>query len=182
MLSLLLERMKDDLHKSMKQEVNMRKSNNLSGKIYEVTIAVKDVVRSIISRIPELGVKPDKATDDDIIKLLKKYVVEEKTRELYIQHILRPSQVVDITAKQLNYLQKEKINELGDKLNSMKISIAQSYLPKEIGEAQIINWITKNVDFNKLKNKMQAIGMVKKEFGQTVNPMLVKNIVENWFK
>ena len=182
MLSLLLEQMKNDLHKSMKQEVKLRKSNNQSGKIYEVTMAVKNVVRSIISRIPELGVKPDKASDEDIIKLLKKYVIEEKTRELYIQHILRPVEVVGINAKDLNKLQKEKISELGDNLTSIKISIAQSYLPKEIGEEEIINWITDNIDFSKLKNNMQAIGIVKKEFGGAVNPVLVKNIVESWFK
>jgi len=181
-MSDLLKQMKDDLHKAMKQEIQLRKSSNPSGKIYEVTIAVKNVVRSIISKIPELGIKPDKATDDDIIKLLKKYVTEEKTRELYIQHILRPSEVVGINAKELNTLQKVKISELGNKLTSIKINIGQSYLPKEIGEAEIIDWITDNIDFSKLKNNMQAIGIVKKEFGQTVNPVMVKNIVESWFK
>ena len=181
-MSDLLKKMKDDLKKAMKREVELRKSKNPSGKIYNATIAVKNVVRSIISMYPELGIKPEKANDDDTIKLLKKYISIEKTRELYIQHILRPAEVVGINAKELNILQKEKVAKLGNNLTSMNISIAQSYLPEEIGEAKIIDWITKNIDFSKLKNNMQAIGLVKNHFGGAVNPVLVKNIVESWFK
>jgi len=180
MLSILLKQMKDDLHKAMKREVEMRKTNTCSGTMYEACIAVKDVVRTIISMFPEIGLKPDKASDENVINLLKKYIGIEKTRELYLQHILSGTIVIGLSAKKLNKLQKEKINELGDKLTSIKINIAKSYLPKEVSEEEIIEWITSNIDFSKLKNKMQAIGITKKHFGESINPVLVKNIVESW--
>ena len=181
-MSDLLNHMKDDLHKAMKREVKMRKEDTCSGMIYETCIGVKTVVRAIISMCPETGLKPEKVTDENIIQLLKKYIASEKIIELYLQHILRPSEVIGMSAKKLNTLQKDTIVKLGDKLTSVKISIAESYLPKEIGEGEIMNWITKNIDFTKLKNNMQAIGIVKKHFGGAVNPVLVKNIVESWFK
>jgi len=179
-MSDLLKQMKDDLHKAMKREVEMRKNDTCSGTMYEVAIAVKDLVRSVISMFPEIGLKPDKANDDDTIQLLKKYIIGEKTRLLYIDKHLTEDIVKGLSAKDLNKVTKKTIAKLDDKLTNMRISIAESYLPKEIGEAEIIDWITSNVDFSKLNNKMQAIGMVKKEFGQAVNPVLVKNIVESW--
>ena len=181
-MSDLLKKMKVDLHKAMKREVEMRKNNTCSGTIYEACMAVKDVVRTIISMFPEIGLKPDQASDDNTIQLLKKYVTLEKTRELYLQHILSGTMVIGLSSKELSKLQKQKLAILGNKLTSMKISIAESYLPKEIGEAEIIDWITDNIDFSKLKNNMQAIGLVKKHFGEAVNPILVRNIVESWFK
>jgi len=181
-MSELLKEMKSDLKLAMKREIEYRKANTKTGTMYEVSIAVKNVVRSIISMFPELGIKPDNAKDDDVIKLLKKYVAIEKIRELYSQHILSGSTVDGLSAKELNNLQKEKIEEMGDKLTSMEIGIASSYLPKEITEDKIIDWISENIDFSKLKNNMQAIGITKKHFGEAANPILIKNIVQSWFK
>jgi len=181
-MSDLLKRMKDDLHLAMKREVEMRKTNTASGTIYEACVGVKDMVRAIISMYPEIGIKPEKATDDNTIQLLKKYIQQEKTRVLYVDKFITESMVKDLSSTQLNKLTKEMLTELGDKVTSLKIGLAQSYLPKEIGEEEIIDWITDNIDFSKLKNNMQAIGIVKKHFGEAVNPVLVKNIVDSWFK
>ena len=163
-MSDLLKQMKDDLHKAMKREVEMRKTNTCSGTMYEACIAVKDVVRTIISMFPEIGLKPDQAIDDNTIQLLKKYVSLEKTRELYLQHVLSGFMVMGLSAKELSKLQKEKIADMGDELTSMKISIAQSYLPKQAGVVEIKEWVEKNIDFSKFKNKMQAMGPIMKEF------------------
>ncbi len=178
----LLGLLKENLKKAMKHEVEMRKINQINGDSYDMTIATKEVARSIISMFPEIGVKPEKATDEQTIQLLKKYIFIEKTRELYIQKYFNEEKIKGLTNKELNKLTKETINILGDKLINVKINIAQSYLPKEITEDKIIDWITDNINFNKLKNNMQAIGIVKKHFGGAVNPLLVKNIVECWFK
>ena len=51
-------------------------------------IAQKEVSRAIISMFPELGIKPNKATDSDTLKLLKKFIASEKERELYQQRFL----------------------------------------------------------------------------------------------
>ena len=163
-MSDLLKQMKDDLHKAMKREVEMRKTNTCSGTMYEACMAVKDVVRTIISMFPELGLKPEQAVDDNTIQLLKKYVSLEKTRELYLQHILSGEMVIGLSSKELSKLQKEKISDMGDELTSMKIGIAKSYLPKEAGVVEIKEWIEKNIDFSQYKNKMQAMGLIMKEF------------------
>ena len=136
-MSELLNEMKNDLKLSMKREIEMRKTNTCSGTMYEACIAVKDVVRTIISMFPEIGLKPNKAVDDDVIQLLKKYITIEKTRELYTQHILSGFIVMGLSAKELNKLQKETISKMGDELTSMKIGIAKSYLPKEASVVEI---------------------------------------------
>jgi len=163
-MSKLLKKMKTDLKKSMKREINFRRDNIATGAMFEATISVKNVVRTIISMFPEIGVKPDQSTDEDVIKLLKKYISSEKIRELYLQHILSGTTVTGLSSKELNKLQKEKLELLGDKLTSMKISIAESYLPPEVTVEEITEWIGDNIDFNDYKNKMQAMGPIMKNF------------------
>lgn len=172
----ILAKIKEDLKKAMKCEVEKRNQGISDGEMYDMVIAQKTVSRAIISMFPELGIKPDKATDDDTIKLLKKYITSEKTRELYQQKILTKEMVEGLSAKDLNTLTKEKINELGDNLTSYKIFIAQSYLPKEASSEEIEMWIKDNIDFSQFKNKMQAMGPIMTQFkgadGNTVKQIL----------
>jgi hypothetical protein len=179
MLSILLKEMKSDLHKTMKREVEMRKTNTTSGTMYEAVIAVKEVVRAIISMFPEINSRPEKATDEQTIQLLKKYITTEKVRELYIQHILSGTMVIGLSSKELNKLQKSKLTELGDGLTSIKIGIAQSYLPKTatVHANDIKEWIKRNIDFNDYKNKMQAMGPIMKEF-KGADGNIVRKIIE----
>lgn len=56
--------------------------------------------------------------------------------------------------------------------------VVRSYLPKQIDETTIRQWIVDNVDFSILRNKMQAVGMVVKEFGkENIDGGLVKSVV-----
>jgi len=176
MLSVLLEKMKSDLHKAMKREVEMRKSDTTSGTMYEACMSIKDVVRAIISMFPEIGTKPDKATDDDTIQLLKKYITIEKTRELYLQKIFTEEIVSGLSAKELSTLTKEKISELGDELTSMKIGFAKAYLPKEVSAIEIKEWIDKNIDLSQFKNNMQAMKPIMEHF-KGVDGNVVKQII-----
>ena len=58
------------------------------------------------------------------------------------------------------------------------IKCLKSFLPKMTGEYDIKVFL-KTIDFSKLKNKMQAIGMCKNHFGNDcVDSNLVKNIIE----
>lgn len=164
MNSQLLSEMKSDLKKAMSREVEFRREGTNSGTLYEATMSIKNVVRAIISMYPELGTKPDKATDEQTIQLLKKYVLQEKTRELYVQKILTEADVSGLSAKELNNLIKSKITEMGKELTSMNIGIAQSYLPKEVSVDEIKEWIIENIDFSQYKNKMQAMGPIMKQF------------------
>lgn len=168
--------LKENLKKAMKQEIEMRKINQISGTTYEMVIATKEVVRTIISMYPEIGVKPNQATNDDTLKLLKKYIAIEKIRELYLQHFLSGTMVMGLSSKELNKLQKEKIIDMGNELTSMKINIAKFYLPKEAGIVEIKEWVEKNIDFSQYKNKMQAMGPIMKEF-KGCDGNIVKQII-----
>jgi hypothetical protein len=183
MLSKLLKTMKDDLHKAMKLEIEMRKTNTTSGTIYEACIAVKNIVRSIISMYPEIGIKPENATDEQTIKLLKKYISIEKVRELYIQHILSGTIVMGISASKLNVLQKQKIIDLGDKLTSMKIQMAQTYIPEinTFTANEIHEWIKRNINWDDYKNRIQAMGPTMKHF-KGADGNVVRKIIEGYIQ
>lgn len=175
-MSDLLKEMKSDYTKEMKREVEMRKSQTCSGTVYEVTIAVKDVVRSIISMFPEIGLKPDQASDDHVIQLLKKFITIEKTRELYLQKILTEENVNGLSSKELSIYTKETILRLGDDLTSPKIKIATSYLPKQTGAVEIKEWIDANIDFSKFKNNIQAMKPIMEQF-KGADGNVVKQII-----
>lgn len=177
-MSELLKLIRIDLKMAMMGEVELRKINMISGDVFDTAIAHKTVCRGIISMFPEIGKKPADATDDDVIKLLKKYIGQEKEREIYQQRHLKQEDVEGKSASQIKNLVKDKLQELGDTLTSKKIFIAQGYLPKEASEEEITAWINDNLDLSSYKNKMQAMGPIMKKFqgcdGNFVKGILMK--------
>lgn len=155
---------KTNLKLAMLVEVEWRKNADDSlSKEYETAIAQKDVSRAIISMIPSTGKKPEKTTDEDIQSLLRKYISMEKERLLYEQHHILQSDVEGKTASQVKKIVNDKIQELGDSLTSIKIEIADKYLPKQASEEEIIAFI-ETIDMSQFKNKMQAMGLIMKQF------------------
>lgn len=181
-MSTILKTIKADLKEAMLREIQVKKSKNLDLEkevMIKMAETIKTVCRSIISMYPEIGIKPDKASDDDTIKLVKKYISMEKTRELYVQKILTESDVEGLTSKELDALVSKKIEELGDKLSSLKIVCAYKYLPVVPSDDVVITWIKENVDFSQFKNKMQAMKLIMNEFkgidGNTAKKILMNN-------
>jgi uncharacterized protein YqeY len=160
-VSILLVSLKTDLQKAMKREIQCRKKGLI---IDPVDIAKKEVPRAIISMFPEIGIKPNKATDDDVIKLLKKYVSQEKEREIYNQGYLKEKDVEGKSPQEVKKLVNETIVKYGSELSTPNIQFAESYLPNEASKEEIISWIKENIDFSQYKNKMQAMGPVMKKF------------------
>lgn len=64
-------------------------------------------------------------------------------------------------------------------VTSSFLTCVQSLIPTYASENDIAEFL-KTVDFSKLKNKMQAIGMVKSNFNGAVDSDLVKRMVEGW--
>lgn len=169
-MSEILKIIRNDLKIAMTKEIKIRK-NPANGdfivsqlSLLDKHIQQKDVSRAIISMFPEIGKKPNEATDDDVIKLLKKYINQEKERLIYSYRHITEEDVEGINFKELKKMVDLKIQELGNSLTSPKIEIAQNYLPKQASEEDIILWIKENIDFSKLKNKMQAMGLIMKQF------------------
>lgn len=177
-MSEILNMIKDDLFKVMKEEITLRKSGDIGEANWEAMMAQKDVSRAILSMFPEIGKKPSDATDDDTIKLLKKYISQEKERELYIQKHLTEIDVDGVTPGELKKLVNIKLMALGDELTSYKIMIAQKYLPKQATEEEIIQWIADNLDLSSYNNKMQAMKPIMQHFqgcdGNFVKSILLK--------
>ena len=175
---MLLDRIRDDLKNAMKTEVRLRKSNEYSKKLYEIVVAQKTVSRAIISMFPEIGKKPEDGTDDDVIKLVKKYINQQKERQLYIDKHIIPADVDGIKSSELKRLINKKYQELGSKLSSPEIIIAQKYLPVGPTEEEISKYIREHVDLSQFKNKMQAMGQIMKAFpgcdGNFVKNILLK--------
>lgn len=176
MKSVILEKMQDEMKKAMKAEVNAKKEGTNSGLVFDTLMSIKYVVRSVLSMFPDVDIKPDNATDDDTIALLKKFIFKEKTSELYVQKIFDESVVGGVSPKELTTLTKEKIFEMGDELTNLNIQIAQSYLPKEATVGEIKLWIIENIDFSQYKNKMQAMKPIIDHF-KGVDGNLVKSII-----
>ena len=111
-----------------------------------------DALKVIISELQRQKTK--QLTDEQVIKILKSLLKSEEDR--------------------LSYIVKE---ELG--VTSMYREVLMEYLPKQVSEEEITQWIKDNIDFSELKNKMQAVGIVMKHFGTKADGNTVKNIIQN---
>ncbi len=178
METLIMVQLKVALQLAMKEEVRMRKEGITDGDEFDRAVNHKTVSRAIISMCPEIGKKPNEVTDDDTIKLLKKYISQEKERSIYELSYLKEKDVEGKSASEVKKIVNDKIQELGNKLTSYPIEIAQNYLPKQASEEEIIKWINENLDLSSFKNKMQAMGPIMKEFkgcdGNIVKGILLK--------
>jgi uncharacterized protein YqeY len=178
----LMKKLKTDLVGAMTKEIEIRKTSdsNVDHQTMKQCIAQKTVSRAIISMCPEIKKKPNDATDDDVITLLKRYISNEKERQLYVDRYITEADVQDIDHKDLKKLVTNKMQELGDKLTSPLIKIAQGYLPKQETEEEVVQWIKDNVDMDSFKNKMQAMGPVMKNFkgadGNFIKTILLKMV------
>lgn len=177
-MNRILLAIKHDLKVAMTEEVQLRKGGITSGSKFENAIAHKTVSRAIISMIPELGIKAKDTTVDHIYKLLNKFAKQQKERQLYIDKHLTKADVADISASDLKKLVKKKILELGDKLYTLNILVAESYLPIGATEEEIKEYIIDNIDLTQFKNKMQAMGPLMKAFpgcnGNFIKGILLK--------
>ena len=59
------------------------------------------------------------------------------------------------------------------------LTVLEEYLPKEPSEEEIRQWITANIDFSALNNKMQAMRPIMAHFAGSVDGNTVKRILES---
>lgn len=93
--------------------------------------------------------------------------------------LLSDSETVKILKLLIKY-ETERIDRTGDFAESIYLKTLRSYVPEQVDRKELIFWIARNIDFSKLKNKMQAISMVTKHFGPKVDGNLAKEIIQNW--
>jgi uncharacterized protein YqeY len=90
-------------------------------------------------------------SDDEVMKIVKKLVKSER----------------------------ETMDLSGQTSDSRYIDILESYLPKSASDDDLRQWISENVDFEKYKNKMQAMKDILGHFGSAADGSRVKEILQN---
>lgn len=177
------ELVKKQLKDAMITEIKLKKLDLIKHpekNSIDIAISIKKAMRTIISMFPELNKKKADIIDEDIELLCKKIIKSEKLRMLYQDKYLVAKDVEGKSSKEVSKIESEKLIKLDEKLISDYITIFENFLPQMITEEEIFNFIKNNIDFSKLKNKMQAIGIIKKEYGNKVDAKLVKDIVQQW--
>jgi len=194
----LIEEIQYDLKNIMKEEIKLKKlPNNLeylnqieTNLKIEIIQEKKLALRTVISKLPLLNKKKSQVKDDELIPLIKSIIKDEKTRLLYTLKLITPDMVENINPKNLNILVKDKLEEFDSLLSKENIKLDKNvffntrictlnkYLPRETTEEEIIEYIKEYIDFSKLKTPMQAIGIVKNQFGNSVDGGKIKKIID----
>jgi uncharacterized protein len=94
----------------------------------------------------------------------------------------------DVVVKILKRLEKSEL-ELLDKVGGDEavrrgtpfLELLREYIPQMATDSEIAAWISSNVDFSGLKNKIQAVGIVMKNFGSRADGGRVRSIIQEMF-
>ena len=89
---------------------------------------------------------------------------------------LSDEQVVGII-KKLVKSERELLAASGQKTSGF-IDVMEGYLPRQVSEDEITEWIQENVDFSIFNNKMQAMKPIMAHFGSSADGNEVKNILQ----
>ena len=117
----------------------------------------------------------DKIIQFELIKNLK-IIIGEFNREPIKE--ISDKKVIKILEK----LKKGELEliKLGKGSQNM-IDLINSYLPEEVTEEEIIEWITKNVHPKRYKNKFEAMKPIMEHFGVRADGNKVKRILNDKF-
>lgn len=176
MKSELLKKIKADLTAAMKKEVWLRKEQETLEDDWAEVNDRKFFARTVISMFPSIGTKPNSATDADTEELIRKFINQQLERAVYENRLIGESDVNGLSPKELRALTQKTITEAGDSIKTNVIRMAESYMPEPATEDEILGWAATNIDFSKLKNKMQAMGPIMKHFGNRTNGNFVKGL------
>jgi uncharacterized protein len=111
---------------------------------------------------------------DNVLAGNIKVIVGELQRQP--KKILSDDVVMQIIKKLIKY--ELEVLERTNVKTSDYFETLQSYIPKQLDETEIKEWIKENIDFSQFKNKMQAVGIVVKQFGQSVDGNKIKQIIQ----
>ena len=80
--------------------------------------------------------------------------------------------------KKLEKNEEEMLERTGVTEPSLYLKLVRMYLPQMADKSELEWWIKERIDFSTLKNPMQAVGIVMKEFGARADGKLVKELVQ----
>jgi uncharacterized protein YqeY len=133
---MILDKIKSDLKQAMIDRDEKRKST----------------LRMVIGEVPRLNKKAnEKATDDEILNIIKKLI---------------KSETIVLEASGIPIGESEYIN------------ILDSYLPKMMSQEEIIEWIGNNINLDEFNPKIKAMGSIMKELKGKADGNTVRKILE----
>ena len=118
----------------------------------KVSMKARDVARTGAIRIliGEFQRQPEKElSDEQVIAIIKKLIKSER----------------------------ELLAASGEE-KSDYISVLEEYLPRQVSEEEIREWVSENIDFSSYKNKMQAMRPIMAHFGSGADGISVKKILQ----
>lgn len=120
-----------------------------------------------------------KDSRDSLSKAALKVIIGELQRQPTKQ--LSDEQVIVVLKKLLKY-EDERLGLCSEILTSSYKETIKKYLPDTISEEQIVEWIQLNYDRDNFpKNTGLIVGAAKKNFGNTVDGKVVKQVLEKYF-
>ena len=128
-------------------------------------VEARSTIRQIMAEFPKLTVPITLESGKKSTRLKTK---EEITNDDIVG-------IIQGLAKSERMVLEAKNEESSDYLN-----ILQLYLPKMASRAEIMAWISDNIDFSEYKNKMQAMGSIMKHFGKQADGKMVNEILQKW--
>lgn len=114
----------------------------------------KETLRVVMGEFARMDKKA--LSDEDVIKILKKLVKSE-------------SEALEMSA-----------GTSGGAKESPFIGVIEAYLPRMASEDEVRDWIAKNVDFSKYKDKMQAMRDIMGHFEGNADGKMVRSILESF--
>lgn len=112
---------------------------------------------------------------DPSLKGSLKVIVGELQRQP--KKILSDTEVISILKILIKY-EEDRLSKIPDINTTTYLTLLKSYLPQQVSEQEIKNWIDANIDFSKYKKIEPAIGQICKHFGQLASGKDIKTIVE----
>ena len=94
----------------------------------------------------------------------------------YISDVLTDEQAIRVLKGIVSG--EEKLLELVPNTVSTLKPLAETYLPKKATREELLTFIA-TIDFSQLKNKRQAVGIVKKHFGVAADGQMINDIIQN---
>jgi hypothetical protein len=92
-----------------------------------------------------------------------------------LEKTVTDEQAIIVLKKLLKY--EEENLERSNLKESEYSLILKNYLPQQISEEDIKNWIINNIDFSQFKNKFESIRVIKENFPDS-DGKIIKKIIE----
>ncbi len=92
--------------------------------------------------------------------------------------VLNDEQVIAIIKKLIK--SERELLAAQKQQSSSFLTIMEEYLPRQVSEQEVYDWVKKNIDFSVFGNKMQAMKPIMQHFGSSADGNVVKKVLQQF--